>query len=101
MNQHTPLGRRGSLLERAAEHYSFGLAPPPPVAEQAEPGPFRQAEPAPAPQHVREAAPAPGAEAPKPAPKRAALPVPVTPVHPIDRRRLKQGALIEPEAPVG
>src|SRR5438309_10593844 len=98
MNQHTPLGRRGSLLERAAEHYSFGLAPPPPVAE---PEVVRQAEPAPAAQPVREPAPAPVAEAAKPASKRAALPVPVGPVHPIDRRRLKQGALIEPEAPVG
>ena len=26
MNQHSPLSRRGSLLERAAELYGFGLA---------------------------------------------------------------------------
>jgi exopolysaccharide/PEP-CTERM locus tyrosine autokinase len=104
MNQHSPLARRGSLLERAAELYGFGLAPPPPVT-QAESAPFRQADPAPVrqaePAPLREPAPAPVAEAPKPAPKRAVLPVPVGPVHPIDRRRLKQGALIEPEAPVG
>lgn len=96
MNEHSPLSRTGSLLERAAELYGFGIAAPPP-APVAEPEVARQAqaEPAPVPQ------PAPVAAKPGPAPKRAPLAVPTGPVHPIDRRRLRQSALIEPEAPVG
>jgi protein-tyrosine kinase len=94
MNEHTPLARSGSLLERAAELYGFGIAAPAPVAE---PEAARPAAPAPlaAPQPVRAAA------QPVPAPKRA-LPAPQTgPVHAIDRRRLRAAALIEPDAPVG
>ena len=96
MNEHSPLSRTGSLLERAAELYGFGIAatPPAPVAEP-EVARQAQAEPAPVPQ------PAPVAAKPGPAPKRAPLAVPTGPVHPIDRRRLRQSALIEPEAPVG
>jgi exopolysaccharide/PEP-CTERM locus tyrosine autokinase len=96
MNEHSPLSRTGSLLERAAELYGFGLAAPPP-APVAEPEVARQAEPAPVPAPPS----APVAAKPAPAPKRAPLPVPTGPVHPIDRRRLRQSALIEPEAPVG
>jgi len=95
MNEHSPLSRRGSLLERAAELYGFGLAPPPPVAA---PEPLRAPDPVPLPEPVR----AKAEPAPQPAPKRAAPPpAPTGPVHPIDRRRLRQAALIEPEAPVG
>lgn len=91
MNEHSPLSRRGSLLERAAELYGFGLAPPPPVAA---PQPVCAADPVPVPEPVRTRT--------EPAPKRAAPPpLPTGPVHPIDRRRLRQAALIEPEAPVG
>jgi exopolysaccharide/PEP-CTERM locus tyrosine autokinase len=96
MNQHSPLSRTGSLLERAAEHYGFGLAAPPPHPV-AEPEVARQGQAEPAPAPVAQPAPA----AAKPAPRRAPLPLPAGPVHPIDRRRLRRAALIEPEAPVG
>lgn len=103
MNEHTPLSRRGSLLERAAELYGFGIAPPPAVAEPVRvpvPEVVRAPEPVAEPIRVP-AAPEPiVADAPKPRPK-AKLPVPTGPVHAIDRRRLRQAALIEPEAPVG
>jgi protein-tyrosine kinase len=100
MNEHSPLSRRGSLLERAAELYGFGVAPPPPA-----PAPVREA-----PQPLVRAAPAepaPPAEvrapepAPQPVPQPRRAPPPAGPVHAVDRRRLKQAALIEPEAPVG
>jgi exopolysaccharide/PEP-CTERM locus tyrosine autokinase len=94
MNEHSPLTQRGSLLERAAELYGFGVAPPPPVPA-AEPAPVPAPHPAPA---APRAAPAA-----QPAPKRPAPPPerPAGPVHAIDRGRLKRAALIEPEAPVG
>jgi protein-tyrosine kinase len=100
MNEHSPLSRTGSLLERAAELYGFGLAAPPPAPEPeiSRQAPVREPE-------ISRAAPAetPAAPVARPAsaPKRAPLPVPTGPVHPIDRRRLRQAALIEPEAPVG
>jgi exopolysaccharide/PEP-CTERM locus tyrosine autokinase len=100
MNEHSPLSRTGSLLERAAELYGFGLAAPPPAPEPeiSRQAPVREPE-------ISRAAPAetPVAPVARPAsaPKRAPLPVPAGPVHPIDRRRLRQAALIEPEAPVG
>jgi protein-tyrosine kinase len=108
MNQHSPLARRGSLLERAAELYGFGVAPPPPVAAPAaapEPvpsEPVRAPEPVRA-QPIRVPEPVVEAKAPQPAPqpKRVVPPPPAGPVHAIDRRRLKDAALIEPEAPVG
>jgi exopolysaccharide/PEP-CTERM locus tyrosine autokinase len=100
MNEHSPLSRTGSLLERAAELYGFGLAAPPPAPE---PEISRQA-PVREPEISRAAAaetPVAPVARPASAPKRAPLPVPTGPVHPIDRRRLRQAALIEPEAPVG
>jgi exopolysaccharide/PEP-CTERM locus tyrosine autokinase len=102
MNQHSPLSRAGSLLERAAELYGFGLAPPPPAPVAAPPPTSRVPEPEVArPAPAAEPAPAPAAAEPAPPAKRPALPVPVGPTHAIDRRRLRQAALIEPEAPVG
>jgi protein-tyrosine kinase len=86
MNQHSPLSRRGSLLERAAELYGFGVAPPPLVPE---------AEIAPRLEVVAEPAPS------RPAPQPAAMPAPRGPAVHIDRARLRKAALIEPEAPVG
>jgi len=104
MNQHSPLKQSGSLLERAAELYGFGQAQVPAQAQaQAEPAPvFAAPRPAPvAAPPVAQPAAAPVAER-EPAPRRAPPPPSQTgPVHPIDRRRLRQGALIEPEAPVG
>ena len=103
MNQHTSLARRGSLLERAAELYGFDVAPPPPVAE----APTPRAAPAEVAAPILLAEPVPAAEAPvveapaPPRPKRAPAPAPQGPVHAIDRRRLRDASLIEPEAPVG
>ncbi|MBV9930712.1 MAG: AAA family ATPase [Alphaproteobacteria bacterium] len=97
MNQHSPLKHSGSLLERAAELYGFSpQAEPAPV--QAEPAPVFS--PAPTSPSVV-AAPEPAPIVAKPAPRRAPPPPQTGPVHPIDRRRLRQAALIEPEAPVG
>ena len=97
MNEHSPVSRTGSLLERAAELYGFGLAPAPPV-------PVVEPQPMPEPEVARQAEPGPvmAPAKPAPAPRRAPPPPPQTgPVHAIDRRRLRQSALIEPEAPVG
>ena len=101
MNQHTPLRSGGSLLERAAELYGFGLTPVPLGPEPAlapEPQPVA---PAPEPEATRAAPePAPRAApepAPRPAPRRAAS----GPRAAVDRDRLREAGFIEPDAPGG
>lgn len=49
MNDHTPRRYRGSLLERAAEQYHFGVPTPPVPQPVAQPVPAPVAQPAPAP----------------------------------------------------
>jgi exopolysaccharide/PEP-CTERM locus tyrosine autokinase len=94
MNQHSPL-RSASLIERAAELYGFTPAPVRPVAQP-------QPQPQPRPEPKPEAAPAPRVEAaPAPRPKPQPKAIPAQAQVRIDRARLRDQALIEPEAPVG
>jgi exopolysaccharide/PEP-CTERM locus tyrosine autokinase len=75
MNQHSPLKRRGSLLERASELYDFNAAIRAPVMPEA----IAPAEPAPEPFPVRDAvAPESVAQAEPSAPKRRKVPVILT-----------------------
>ncbi|MEA3062673.1 MAG: protein-tyrosine kinase [Sphingomonadales bacterium] len=99
MNQHSPLRATGSLLERAAELYGFGVpaARPLPV-----PPPEPELKPEPLPEISRvqpKPAPEPVTLAPQPKPKPAASPSGRTGA--VDRARLREAALIEPDAPVG
>ncbi|MEA3033237.1 MAG: protein-tyrosine kinase [Sphingomonadales bacterium] len=101
MNQHSPLRATGSLLERAAELYGFGLpaARPHPVPAP-EPRPEPKAEPLPEISHVQpKPAPEPVSAAPQPKPKPAQARSGRTGA--VDRARLREAALIEPDAPVG
>jgi exopolysaccharide/PEP-CTERM locus tyrosine autokinase len=127
MNQHTPLRSGGSLLERAAELYGFGLevpkpAPAPVPAPQPEPE-VAKAAPAPQPKAEPEAkapaAPAKWVSAPEPRPEiakappadepapaqrlRPARPAPLAPGEgaKIDRDALREAGFIEPDAPGG
>jgi exopolysaccharide/PEP-CTERM locus tyrosine autokinase len=99
MNQHSPLRASGSLLERAAELYGFGVP-------AAQPLPVPAPEPEPKPQLRPEIArvqpepvPEPVPAAPQPKPK--AAPVRTGRTGTVDRARLREAALIEPDAPVG
>jgi exopolysaccharide/PEP-CTERM locus tyrosine autokinase len=106
MNQHTPLRAGGSLLERAAELYGFGL----PAAPAGEAAPTPQPEPevvkaAPEPE-VAQWAPAeqpipaePAPAAPKLRPARVAASPLGTAV--VDREALREAGFIEPDAPGG
>lgn len=85
MNQHSPLNA-ASLIERAAELYGFG-APAPAPAPRLEPRPEPRADAKPQPK----AETAPSRPVPRPAQRLAR----------IDRARLRDSALIEPDAPVG
>jgi exopolysaccharide/PEP-CTERM locus tyrosine autokinase len=101
VNQHSPLRATGSLLERAAELYGFGLpaARPHPVPAP-EPRPEPKAEPLPEISHVQpKPAPEPVSAAPQPKPKPAQARSGRTGA--VDRARLREAALIEPDAPVG
>jgi exopolysaccharide/PEP-CTERM locus tyrosine autokinase len=99
MNQHSPLRASGSLLERAAELYGFGVpavsrvpVPQPEPQPQAQPQPeLKQPEPQPEVVRVQ----------PKPEPKPAARAAPSGRTGTVDRARLREAALIEPDAPVG
>jgi exopolysaccharide/PEP-CTERM locus tyrosine autokinase len=91
MNQHTPLGQKGSLIERAAELYGFGLSPSP--------------QPKPSPEQAREPKLEPKVE-PKVErqPARALVPartVLAGPVAAVDRALLRQNGCIDPDAPAG
>ena len=89
MNQHTPLRTSGSLLERAAELYGFGLTPAP--AGVPEPALAPQPEP-----EVLLLTPE-LAPAPRPAPRH----VPDGPRAAVDREGLREAGFIEPDAPGG
>jgi protein-tyrosine kinase len=98
MNQHSPLRATGSLLERAAELYGFGV----PVRPLPVPAPEPEPKPEELPEISRiepEAAPEPVIVAPQP--KRKAAPAPTGRTGAVDRARLREAALIEPDAPVG
>jgi protein-tyrosine kinase len=110
MNDQTPLRTGGSLLERAAELYGFGIgtqpsaAPVPaaPAAPKPEPeiaaprvDPVPRVEPAP--RLVPDAAPVPQPEA-EPEFRRSAL---TGGEQPVDRARLRDGGFIDPDAPGG
>jgi exopolysaccharide/PEP-CTERM locus tyrosine autokinase len=85
MNQHSPLSRTGSLIERAAELYGYDLhtrAAPAAARPAAQRADFF-------------AEPMPTESAPRPVRKVAG------PVVEVDRARLRAGALIEPDAPTG
>jgi exopolysaccharide/PEP-CTERM locus tyrosine autokinase len=125
MNQHSPLRTSGSLLERAAELYGFGL----PAAPSAPPAsrPDRQAAPAapaatgavsppagdPAAEPQVEAQPAPRVEpevarTAEPRKPEMSRPAPVTRAPPppggfakVDREALRDAGFIEPDAPGG
>jgi exopolysaccharide/PEP-CTERM locus tyrosine autokinase len=101
MNQHSPLRATGSLLERAAELYGFGV---PAARPMAVPAPEPEPKPEPLPEISRvqpEPAPQPVVVAPQPQPKpKTAAPRPGR-TGAVDRARLRQAALIEPDAPVG
>ncbi|SMF75394.1 hypothetical protein [Allosphingosinicella indica] len=102
MNQHSSLGRSGSLLERASEVYDFGAflsAPPAPTVEKAVP-------PKPETAPVAAATPEPVAKAPAPV---ADAPAPIAAPRPakaagkavIDRAALAARGMISPDAPTG
>ncbi len=100
MNQHSPLGQKGSLLERAAALYGFevptataGVARAAPLVEPL-PEPFF--EPAPA----AEPLPRPEPEV-RARPKRDPRPLPSQRLASIDRARLRRHGLLDPDAPVG
>ena len=129
MNQHTPLRTGGSLLERAAELYGFGL----PAAPATEPVPAPKPEPevleaAPAaprpepsvqaritPEHRRKSETQPEAADAEPVPAPiAAEPAPVPKLRParpavarapgtatVDREALREAGFIEPDLPGG
>jgi exopolysaccharide/PEP-CTERM locus tyrosine autokinase len=88
MNQHSPL-RSASLIERAAELYGFGAPTPAPAA-----APRREPPPRPEPEVRAEPRPEP-----RPLPRPA--PAPSQRLARIDRIRLAEAGLIEPDAPVG
>jgi protein-tyrosine kinase len=100
MNQHSPLRASGSLLERAAELYGFGLPAAAPIVVPPEPQPEPELKrPEPEPQPVPELKrPAPQ---PAPQPKPVSRPAPSGRTGAVDRARLREAALIEPDAPVG
>lgn len=92
MNQHSSLGRNGSLLERASEVYDFGAflsAPPRPAAGAAA---EREEAIAPSP---------PAAVAPEAEPKPAPRPAKAAGKAVIDRAALAARGLISPDAPTG
>jgi protein-tyrosine kinase len=91
MNQHTPLRTGGSLIERAAELYGFGVAAPAPAPARV-PAPV-----AAAPVPVAPVPVAPQAKTKAPTPR----PVPAGREGRVDRAKLRAAALIEPDAPVG
>ena len=85
MNKHSPLSHSGSLIERAAELYGFGLAPAPVPAAAV------------APEGV--------VETPRPEPEVARKPAPL-PSRPggtvaIDREKLREAGFIVPDSPSG
>ena len=94
MNQHSPLRATGSLLERAAELYGFGLDAP--TAPSAAPVAAPAAAPV-APGKTSEE-PAPAAPRPRPAARRAA---PTGREAAVDRESLREAGFIEPDAPGG
>ncbi|TFI58188.1 exopolysaccharide biosynthesis protein [Sphingomonas parva] len=97
MNDQTPLRTGGSLLERAAELYGFGIGAGAPAAAPA------QTPVATTPRPEPELA----APRPQPAPRVAPEAVPVRDREPaageqaIDRARLQEGGFIDPDAPGG
>ena len=94
MNQHSPL-RSASLIERAAELYGFG-APPAVAVPAPRPEPETVARPKPEAKPEARRQPEPHPE-PKPRPE----PKPQQRLARIDRARLREAGLIEPDAPVG
>jgi exopolysaccharide/PEP-CTERM locus tyrosine autokinase len=115
MNQHSPLRTSGSLLERAAELYGFGLpaapsAPPAPIAPvpaaaapptlEAAPAPALSAVPRAEPEAARAAPPAREPGTPRPAPVTRA-PAPAGGFARVDREALREAGFIEPDAPGG
>src|SRR3954464_5177266 len=104
MNQHSPLRATGSLLERAAELYGFGQPSTRPLPVPAS-EPVRKPEPLPEISRVQPK-PVPLRDAPEPVsavpqPKRKPAPTRLGPTGTVDRARLREAALIEPDAPVG
>ena len=100
MNDQTPLRTGGSLLERAAELYGFGIGAERPAA------PARLVEAPAAPQPEREVARVDQAPTAPAAPVRAAAPEPACAEQPagaqaIDRARLREAGFIDPDAPGG
>ncbi|MEA3048538.1 MAG: protein-tyrosine kinase [Sphingomonadales bacterium] len=101
MNQHSPLRATGSLLERAAELYGFGVPAARPLPVPA-PEPERKPEKLPEISRVQpEPAPEPAVVVPQPKPKPKAPPSGPGRTGAVDRARLRAAALIEPDAPVG
>lgn len=106
MNQHSPLGQSGSLLERAAALY--GLEVPTANAGVARAAPLVEPVPelVPQPQAFPEPAPAPEPQ-PRPEPelrvrpKRAPSPLASQRLARIDRARLRRHGFVDPDAPVG
>jgi Mrp family chromosome partitioning ATPase len=101
MNKHSPLSHSGSLLERAAEIYGFGLPSAPPVGPVPEPEVQRDSGPAsdPAPRRKPEPsaadAPAPGARG------RTNLPAVTEARAAVDREKLRGLGFIVPDSPAG
>src|SRR3954471_15533818 len=97
MNQHSPLSASGSLLERAAELYGFGVPAARPLPVRApEPVPVPEPEPA-----LKQPEPLPEISRVQPQPKPKAAPARFGRTGTVDRARLKEAALFEPDAPVG
>jgi protein-tyrosine kinase len=106
MNEHTPLGQSGSLLERAAALY--GLEVPTATAGIARAAPLVEPEPLPQPEAFIEPAPASAPEPqPRPEPevrarpKRVPGPLPSQRLARIDRARLRRHGFLDPDTPVG
>lgn len=93
MNQHTPLGQKGSLIERAAQLYGFGLSPAAQAKAQPETPREPKVERKPEPEVQRKAEPA-RALVP-------ARPLAAGPAAAVDRALLRANGCIDPDAPAG
>jgi exopolysaccharide/PEP-CTERM locus tyrosine autokinase len=99
MNKHTSLAASGSLIERAAELYGFGLATPAaapqPVVEPVTEPEARQ------PETKDPAQPAAAEAKPERKPRPASRPRPTGRVGTVDRESLAEAGFIVPDAPAG
>src|SRR5665213_1876729 len=97
MNQHTPLARKGSLLERAASLYGLSV----PSAAPRGAGPLEPVDLAPVTPPKPRAEPARARQAHNSIPNPALSPAPKGPTAAIDRDRLRKEGFVDPEAPTG